>query len=92
MFTLHLYLNESDASNPLVGGATTFHDLCTCGKGRWESCDCETGTFDVDPKVGRVLIFQQRGMEHSGAEVSEGLKVTMRTDLLFTKLCAKNGL
>jgi len=86
MFTLHLYLNESDEENPLVGGATTFHDPCTCGKGKWESCDCETGKFDVEPRVGRVLLFQQRGLEHSGADVSEGLKMTMRTDLLFKKV------
>jgi len=86
MFTLHLYLNEADARNNLVGGATTFHDLCTCKKSRWDMCDCVTGSFDVDPKVGRVLLFQQRGLEHSGAQVDDGIKMTMRTDLLFSKV------
>jgi hypothetical protein len=39
--------------------------------------------LDVDPRAGRVLIFQHRGLLHSGDEVLEGVKYTMRTDLLF---------
>jgi len=30
-----------------------------------------------------VLIFQHRGLLHSGDEVLEGIKYTMRTDLMF---------
>ncbi|MCJ1471906.1 hypothetical protein MMC13_000547 [Lambiella insularis] len=59
-FTLHLYLNESDPSGPygkLVGGATGFHSM-----------DMQR-EYKVHPKVGRVLIFQQRGLLHSGEEV-----------------------
>lgn len=41
--------------------------------------------FDVFPKTGRVLIFQQRGIWHTGEEVTEGVKYTMRTDLLFRR-------
>lgn len=39
--------------------------------------------IDVDPKAGRVLIFQHKGLLHSGAEVLAGIKYTMRTDLMF---------
>lgn len=56
------------------GGATTFH-----------SSDC-VRSLDVDPKVGRVLIFQHARLYHSGAEVSAGLKYTMRSDLQFQKV------
>lgn len=73
-FTLHLYLNESDPDapeGPLEGGATTFH-----------SYDMRR-SYDVTPKVGRVLIFQHRNLLHSGAEVLKGIKLTLRTDLMY---------
>ena len=71
--TLHLYLNEDGPENRLVGGATTFH-----------SWNLEQ-EWKVPPKVGRVLMFQHRNLLHSGEEVVEGLKLTMRTDLMFKK-------
>jgi hypothetical protein len=46
----------------LVGGATTF----------W-SGDMKR-KLDVEPKAGRVLIFQHRRLLHSGDEVKEGVK------------------
>ncbi|MCJ1430328.1 hypothetical protein MMC29_008246, partial [Sticta canariensis] len=73
-FTLHLYLNESDpnaSENPLEGGATTFH-----------SQNMER-SYDVSPKVGRVLIFQHRNLLHSGADVLKGIKMTLRTDIMY---------
>ncbi|MCJ1310015.1 hypothetical protein MMC25_003676 [Agyrium rufum] len=75
-YTLHLYLNESDPDGPngaLVGGSTSFHSM---------NMNCES---HVKPKVGRVLVFQQRGLLHSGEEVSTGLKLTMRTELMYKK-------
>jgi hypothetical protein len=75
-YTLHLYLNDpegKDGQEPLVGGATTFF----------------SGTLreriDVDPKCGRVLMFQHRSLIHSGDDVESGLKLTMRSDLMFEK-------
>lgn len=73
-FTLHLYLNESTPANKLEGGATTFH-----------SYDMQR-SLDVEPKIGRVLIFQHRDLLHSGADVSGGIKLTLRTDLMYAKL------
>jgi len=75
-FTLHLYLNGGAAGEdgePLEGGATRFF-----GYGM-ESC------LDVEPKPGRVLIFQQRGLMHSGEDVMKGEKYTLRTDILYKR-------
>jgi hypothetical protein len=55
----------------LRGGATTFH---SANKKR---------RLDVDPKIGRVLIFQHRRLIHSGDEVTAGIKYTMRSDVMF---------
>lgn len=74
-YTLHLYLSESDPTapeGPLVGGSTTFHSLSNY-----------VDEYNVEPKIGRVLIFQHRGLLHSGADVSSGIKFTMRTDLMY---------
>ncbi|KAK3307967.1 uncharacterized protein B0T15DRAFT_92194 [Chaetomium strumarium] len=74
MFTIHLYLNDSQAEvegAELVGGATTFY-----------SSD-EKRKIDVNPKAGRVLIFQHRRLYHSGEDVLAGTKYTMRTDILY---------
>ncbi|KAL5117270.1 hypothetical protein ACEQ8H_004829 [Pleosporales sp. CAS-2024a] len=75
-FTLHLYLNDpegKDGQEPLKGGSTTFFS--------WNM----DKRIDVAPKCGRVLMFQHRDMLHSGDDVQGGVKLTMRTDLLFTK-------
>lgn len=78
-YTLHLYLNESDPhtsapQGPLKGGATTFHSYDMSRE------------LDVVPKIGRVLLFQHRGLLHSGDDVLAGLKFTLRTDLMFRKV------
>ncbi|PTB41107.1 hypothetical protein M441DRAFT_58545 [Trichoderma asperellum CBS 433.97] len=66
-YTLHLYLSDEG----LVGGATAFSSL---DKKR---------RMDVDPKAGSVLIFQHQLLYHEGAEVIEGLKYTMRTEIMY---------
>ncbi|KAK0740126.1 hypothetical protein B0T18DRAFT_448833 [Schizothecium vesticola] len=69
-YTIHLYLNDSVAeagdAQPgpeLLGGATSFlspddHDL----------------KLNANPKTGRVLIFQHKGLYQSGDEVFAGIK------------------
>ncbi|KAH6912961.1 hypothetical protein BKA70DRAFT_1265630 [Coprinopsis sp. MPI-PUGE-AT-0042] len=70
--TLHVYLNERDEDGTLLeGGATRF----------WTPD--QKHFLDVEPKLGRVLIFQQRMLVHSGEEVTRGMKYTMRTDFMF---------
>jgi hypothetical protein len=74
-YTLHLYLNDetSEDVGPLFkGGATRFENL----RGQY---------LDVEPKIGRVLIFQHRDLLHSGADVIAGTKYTLRTDIMYTK-------
>ncbi|KAI1370496.1 hypothetical protein F4677DRAFT_350626 [Hypoxylon crocopeplum] len=74
-YTLHLYLNDSKQEvgeeAELVGGATSF--LSSNQERR----------LDVDPKAGRVLIFQHRRLYHSGDDVKQGVKYTMRTDIMY---------
>lgn len=68
--TLHLYLTDDESLN-LKGGSTRF----------W-SPD-KTKFMDVEAKRGRVLIFQQRMLWHSGEPVTGGTKITMRSDMMF---------
>ncbi|GJC79656.1 hypothetical protein ColLi_02494 [Colletotrichum liriopes] len=80
--TVHLYLNDSVAEvgkdkADLVGGATTFL-----------SAD-EKRRVDVDPKAGRVLIFQHKRLYHCGDDVVKGTKYTMRTDILYRLVRSK---
>ncbi|KAI9892999.1 MAG: hypothetical protein M1814_000883 [Vezdaea aestivalis] len=78
-FTLHLYMNDA-TTNPegeLVGGATRFESYRINNQGR---------ELDVNPKVGSVLIFAQRGLWHCGAPVTKGTKITLRTDIMFDKV------
>lgn len=79
LYTLHLYLNGSAAeagreNADMVGGATRFHSF---DHGRW---------FDVHPRAGRVLVFVHKGMYHSGEEVVEGIKVSVRADVMFRRV------
>ncbi|KAL2258213.1 hypothetical protein VTK26DRAFT_8573 [Humicola hyalothermophila] len=77
MFTIQLYLNDSKAeagpgsTTRLLGGATTF---LSNDERRW---------VDVNPKAGRVLIFQHRRLYHAGDEVLAGTKYTVRTDIMY---------
>lgn len=75
LLTLHLYMNDSKQTvgdqAELVGGATSF--LSADGSRK----------MDVDPKAGRVLIFQHRSLNHSGDDVLAGTKYTMRTDIMY---------
>ncbi|KAL8965618.1 MAG: hypothetical protein Q9183_003761 [Haloplaca sp. 2 TL-2023] len=78
-YTLHLYLNEPNpaaAKGSGEGGPTRFHGL------DWS----DKNYYDVDPKVGRVLIFQHRNLLHSGHDVTSGTKLTFRTDLMYKKV------
>ncbi|KAF9262988.1 hypothetical protein L218DRAFT_866634 [Marasmius fiardii PR-910] len=73
--TLHLYLtDETTSPQVLSGGATRF----------WSPDKKEF--LDVEPKIGRVLVFQQRMLVHSGEAVKSGMKYTMRSDFMFRQL------
>jgi hypothetical protein len=93
--TVHLYLNgevsnsEDDAVEyaqregwpvdqlPLKGGSTRFHSM-----------DLQR-YLDVFPQTGSCLVFQHRGLLHSGDDVVQGTKYTMRTDVMYHKIEAE---
>ncbi|KAK4138860.1 hypothetical protein BT67DRAFT_446864 [Trichocladium antarcticum] len=83
LFTLHLYLNDSKAEGgrdaELVGGATSF--FSSNGQRK----------IDVNAKAGRVLIFQHKGLLHSGDDVLAGTKYTMRTDIMYEFIRSEEG-
>ncbi|KAI4136401.1 MAG: hypothetical protein LQ340_008130, partial [Diploschistes diacapsis] len=91
LFTLHLYMNERDegSGNLLEGGATRFFGPDYYG-GDWGD-EPKGKYFDVEPKMGRVVVFQQRGLLHSGEEVVGGEKWTMRTDVMYRKSKEEEG-
>ncbi|KAL7810274.1 hypothetical protein V8C44DRAFT_332785 [Trichoderma aethiopicum] len=66
-YTVHLYLNDKG----LVGGATAFLSRDRSKR------------LNVNPKAGSVLIFQHPMLTHEGAEVLEGTKYTMRTEIMY---------
>jgi Rps23 Pro-64 3,4-dihydroxylase Tpa1-like proline 4-hydroxylase len=69
--TLQVYLNGDNAADKIVGGSTRI----------W-SHDHER-FYDVEPRAGRVLIFQQAMVLHSGEEVKRGVKYTLRSDFMY---------
>ncbi|RDB14566.1 hypothetical protein Hypma_016387 [Hypsizygus marmoreus] len=72
--TTSLHAPEASTStSPLQGGATRF----------WTPD--KKAYLDVFPKLGRVLVFQQRMLVHSGEEVTSGVKYTMRSDFMFNQ-------
>ncbi|TGZ80094.1 hypothetical protein EX30DRAFT_372598 [Ascodesmis nigricans] len=76
--TLHIYLNDGTTEEGLEGGATRF----------WNPR--KTEWVDVEPKAGRVLVFQQRMLVHSGEEVVSGMKYTIRTELMYERVVEKS--
>ncbi|KAG8832053.1 hypothetical protein FRC17_002116 [Serendipita sp. 399] len=93
--TLHLYLNDSvQALAPPPVTSTTAHFPVPVPDPNVEKPELEGGAtpfyspdmtrrIDVDPKAGRVLLFQHSHLLHSGDYVTSGIKYTMRTDLMY---------
>jgi hypothetical protein len=40
--------------------------------------------LDVPPRTGRVFIFEQRSILHTGEPVTKGIKVTVRTEFMYS--------
>lgn len=76
-YTLQLYLN-GDAET-LKGGATRFWPNPRLRKGS----KGEDAYVDVEPRMGRVLVFAQGDLIHSGEEVTAGVKYNIRTDVIY---------
>ena len=67
--TVQIYMGDAEVE----GGATRI------SQGRRD----EMAFVDIEPKKGRVLIFQQRGLFHSGEDVTKGVKYALRSDFMF---------
>jgi hypothetical protein len=83
-YTLQLYLNGSPQE--LKGGATRFWrmgDLKQPDKRKAKPGNPLRTFVDVEPRVGRALIFEQLGLWHSGEDVHEGTKLTIRAELMY---------
>jgi hypothetical protein len=84
-YTLQIYLN-GDAKS-LEGGATRFFSYKS--QSSIEDDDEVPGpTLDVPARTGRALVFEQRGLVHSGMDVKRGVKLAMRTDILYDVVAA----
>ncbi|KAI0882257.1 uncharacterized protein GGS22DRAFT_49708 [Annulohypoxylon maeteangense] len=93
--TCQIYLNDMPRGENLgesSGGETRFWPS-RVGTGRKKNSNnmekeselqIEDEAFlDVEPKMGRALVFQQRMLWHSGQEVKNGEKFTVRLDLMY---------
>ncbi|KAH8822830.1 hypothetical protein DL96DRAFT_1469838 [Flagelloscypha sp. PMI_526] len=78
--TIQIYLNgpphdsEDPNASTLRGGSTRF----------LSPSNPDRRYYDIEPKMGRVLVFQHRGLWHSGHDLEAGEKYALRTDLFFT--------
>ncbi|KAJ1337807.1 2OG-Fe(II) oxygenase [Microdochium nivale] len=71
-------ITTASGNDAATGGTTRFWG--TPGSPE-EHCFVE-----VVPKAGRVLVFQQRMLWHSGEPVTAGQKFAMRTDLMYRRI------
>lgn len=82
-YTLQIYLSGDKQS--LKGGATRFWQK---GYQPWAYAKTKNRGvkyLDVDSRLGRVLIFEHAGLMHSGEDVVEGTKISMRTDFMYAE-------
>jgi len=96
--TLHLYLNDASVTD--LGQSGTSHTQGASyrdvplrdGSTRFYSPVCDLGRYvDVEPKAGRILLFQHRDLVHSGEEVVQGEKYTIRADLMYYLESSESG-
>ncbi|KAI1392666.1 uncharacterized protein F4822DRAFT_441550 [Hypoxylon trugodes] len=91
--TCQIYLSDmpgGQGDGGSSGGETRFWSS-RVGMGRKKSGNIENDDqqvkdeafLDVEPKMGRALVFQQRMLWHSGQEVKKGEKFTVRLDLMY---------
>ncbi|XP_035702464.1 uncharacterized protein LOC110863478 isoform X2 [Folsomia candida] len=82
LITLQIYLNDN-----FEGGETNF-------LGDDDDDDKSGKNFEVDkvritPETGMILVFEQDLM-HEGAELKNGVKYTVRTDVMYSYSKKKN--
>lgn len=81
--TIHLYLNDV-----IEGGCTNFttepknYMTRKLEKKQGKSSNNHYKCVSVEPKLGRILIFEHH-LVHEGAAVTEGVKYTVRSDVMY---------
>ncbi|KAG8896175.1 hypothetical protein FRB99_009032 [Tulasnella sp. 403] len=74
-YTIQIYLTGT--ASTLKGGATRI----------WSKSERSRagpkGYIDVDPRMGRILVFEQDGILHSGEKLVSGEKIAMRTEFMY---------
>ncbi|KAF3927319.1 hypothetical protein ABW21_db0202065 [Orbilia brochopaga] len=94
LFTFHVYLNDKTGDVPLKGGSTRFWEYGAQLVQEMSPAKMKRRGirppeyYDVAPVPGRVLIFQHAFLVHSGEPITEGIKLTIRTDFMFEKIPA----
>ncbi|KAI1405464.1 hypothetical protein F4819DRAFT_444426 [Hypoxylon fuscum] len=93
--TCQIYLSDMPEAQPdgeSSGGETRFWPSRVGMGKKNKSEDAQEGNgpqkeeeifLDIEPKIGRALVFQQRMLWHSGQEVKRGEKFTVRLDLMY---------
>ena len=82
-YSVIIYLNT-----PSEGGGTRFYESSATNvvldEGRWTGRS-DLAVFEVQPKVGRALIFDQR-LVHEGVPPIDDRKHIIRTDIMFERV------
>ncbi|EPS36152.1 hypothetical protein H072_10297 [Dactylellina haptotyla CBS 200.50] len=95
IFTFHLYLNDKTGDVPLKGGSTRFWDYGAQLVQELSPAQLKKRGlspppyYDVAPIPGRVLIFQHAFLVHSGEPITAGIKLTIRSDIMYEKVPAE---
>ncbi|KAG8883686.1 hypothetical protein FRB99_004567, partial [Tulasnella sp. 403] len=76
-YTIQIYLTGT--ATTVKGGATRIWSKSERSRGGPKG----NGYIDVDPRMGRILVFEQDGILHSGEELVSGEKIAMRTEFMY---------
>ncbi|KAI0158090.1 hypothetical protein GGR57DRAFT_35205 [Xylariaceae sp. FL1272] len=86
--TCQIYLNDAPDGNypgSSGGGETRFWATKKQELVGEQANEAQRAFLDVIPKMGRAVVFQQRMLWHSGQEVLNGEKYTVRLDLMYER-------
>jgi hypothetical protein len=79
-YTLQIYLNGSPTS--LIGGSTRIFSPKNAHTSDLDA-PLQGPCIDIPSRTGRVLVFEQSDLLHSGEPVQKGVKISIRTDFMY---------
>ena len=74
VYTYVIYLNGKESG--LEGGSTNFFDV----KGWPEEISTE-----IEPEIGKIVVFQQKGFKHEGGEILKGVKYIIQGMVMYSR-------